>query len=308
MSGFANSIVGGMSKLIRKAIQSPNYVTGVSGWSINDDGTAEFNNVDVRGTIELPLVAGPGEVGTLWFNDGLGSEHAQIFKESPSLIISGGTDSVVGADAFIQLAEQTATENGSVTLWKDGNFLTMQHNGVLISCQTQIEGLTILSGDLAANGNADIVGDLTRGAGSAYKGKFYFMRCNLSSAQAFPSGANTQINWTPLAGSSDYGNCFSSGTFTAPVDGIYMFSEMMSWTDEIAAHLNLVARLNGTQVATENFPNPNSGTTGNMLPTFAIDMKAGDAMNFLVFQSSGSTWHADFLTPYACWLSVFKLP
>lgn len=52
MSGFANTVLGGASKLIRKAIQSPNFVTGVVGWSINKDGTAEFQNAIIRGTFQ----------------------------------------------------------------------------------------------------------------------------------------------------------------------------------------------------------------------------------------------------------------
>lgn len=51
MSGYANSILGGASRLIRKAIQSPNFTAGISGWSINKDGSAEFNNGTFRGTI-----------------------------------------------------------------------------------------------------------------------------------------------------------------------------------------------------------------------------------------------------------------
>lgn len=52
MSGFSNSILGGMSKLIRAAIQSPNFVHGSTGWSINKNGTAEFNNIIIRnGTV-----------------------------------------------------------------------------------------------------------------------------------------------------------------------------------------------------------------------------------------------------------------
>jgi hypothetical protein len=46
---FNNPVVGGTT-LIRAAIQSPNFVTGVSGWSIDKDGDAEFNSLDVRGT------------------------------------------------------------------------------------------------------------------------------------------------------------------------------------------------------------------------------------------------------------------
>ena len=42
-----NPLVGG-TVLRRAAIQSPNFVTTVSGWSINQDGSAEFNNVTIR--------------------------------------------------------------------------------------------------------------------------------------------------------------------------------------------------------------------------------------------------------------------
>lgn len=48
---FSNPVVGG-DTLIRNAIQSQDYVAGVSGWAIKRDGTAEFNNVTVRGTFE----------------------------------------------------------------------------------------------------------------------------------------------------------------------------------------------------------------------------------------------------------------
>lgn len=47
---FNNPIVAGTT-LVRPAIRSPNYVTGISGWTINADGSAEFNNVVIRGTV-----------------------------------------------------------------------------------------------------------------------------------------------------------------------------------------------------------------------------------------------------------------
>ncbi len=52
---FKNPILAG-TELIREAIESPNYVAGVSGWSINRDGTADFNDVTTRGTL---IVGGP---------------------------------------------------------------------------------------------------------------------------------------------------------------------------------------------------------------------------------------------------------
>lgn len=45
---FRSSILGGIN-LIRAAIRSPNYVPGSLGWTINQDGSAEFNNIVIRG-------------------------------------------------------------------------------------------------------------------------------------------------------------------------------------------------------------------------------------------------------------------
>lgn len=44
---FRNSILAGVT-LIREAIQSQNFVTGVSGWQIAADGTAEFADLTIR--------------------------------------------------------------------------------------------------------------------------------------------------------------------------------------------------------------------------------------------------------------------
>lgn len=47
-----NPIVGGTVLRI-PAIQSPNFVSGSTGWAINADGTAEFNGLTLHGTIVL---------------------------------------------------------------------------------------------------------------------------------------------------------------------------------------------------------------------------------------------------------------
>lgn len=44
---FSNPVVGGTT-LIRPAMASPNYVQGSSGWSVNSDGSAEFNHILIR--------------------------------------------------------------------------------------------------------------------------------------------------------------------------------------------------------------------------------------------------------------------
>lgn len=45
---FTNPIVAG-EDLVRPSIRSPDYIPGVSGWTINRDGSAEFNNINIRG-------------------------------------------------------------------------------------------------------------------------------------------------------------------------------------------------------------------------------------------------------------------
>lgn len=50
MSGFENNVINNSNALIRASMHSPNYAHGVSGWSINKDGSAEFNNLNLRGT------------------------------------------------------------------------------------------------------------------------------------------------------------------------------------------------------------------------------------------------------------------
>jgi hypothetical protein len=51
--GFSDQILGGVGTLIRKFIQSKNYVAGSAGWKVTSAGDAEFNNVTVRGIVDV---------------------------------------------------------------------------------------------------------------------------------------------------------------------------------------------------------------------------------------------------------------
>lgn len=55
---FKNYLVAGTT-LKREAIQSPNYVTGTSGWTIRRDGSAEFNDALFRGTLQIGVPPAP---------------------------------------------------------------------------------------------------------------------------------------------------------------------------------------------------------------------------------------------------------
>lgn len=48
---FSDPIVASGGELVRDQIRSRNYEAGLAGWRIGRDGSAEFNNVTVRGTL-----------------------------------------------------------------------------------------------------------------------------------------------------------------------------------------------------------------------------------------------------------------
>lgn len=67
--------------LVLPSIRSPNFVTTVSGWSINNDGTAEFNSVSIRGSTIIGSVS-------LWY-DGPNPATANLIA---SVASSSGND------------------------------------------------------------------------------------------------------------------------------------------------------------------------------------------------------------------------
>jgi hypothetical protein len=91
---FSDPIVGGMSVLIRDAIRSRNYVAGVSGWSINQDGTAEFSDIVIRGA---------GEFGP---NPG---QHIELTATGEILIYDAANQLVMQLDGSGLLVQDIAT-------------------------------------------------------------------------------------------------------------------------------------------------------------------------------------------------------
>ena len=96
MSGFTSPIVGSAGRLIIEQVQSDNFVTGVSGWYIGKDGTAEFVGITVIGDViadsfQTDVAPNPRIIientdkGTIQFLDGAGTDHsAAIFADKVS--------------------------------------------------------------------------------------------------------------------------------------------------------------------------------------------------------------------------------
>lgn len=103
MTGFRNPVVGGQGDLVRQQIRSPNFVTGVSGWIIRKDGSSEFSEAVIRGTIVSGDLAGshiiidPG-VG-VGFNDGFLEAVIRMFPDDLAMLMMEGMLGVVTFNA-----------------------------------------------------------------------------------------------------------------------------------------------------------------------------------------------------------------
>lgn len=92
MDGFLNPIVGGISLRI-PAIRSPDYVAAVSGWTINVDGSAEFNNGTFRGTVTASTFQGTDFV--------INSSGEFYYSSTPAAgNLVGSVSPIAGTDGF----------------------------------------------------------------------------------------------------------------------------------------------------------------------------------------------------------------
>lgn len=114
MSGFANAILGGAEKLIRKAIRSPNYQAGTAGWTVNQDGSAEFNDVIVRGEVDVGAQDTPqviiGQDGSGGF---ITLPTGDPAEQDPSTLV-GATDAFASPGKFgLLLKGPSRTDNSN---------------------------------------------------------------------------------------------------------------------------------------------------------------------------------------------------
>ena len=170
-----NPVVGGIV-LRRQAIQSPDYVPGVSGWTINQDGSAEFNNLTIRGTF-------------------MGTDYE---------INTSGAFFYSGTPAAGTLIASTAT--GDIVDWYDrfaaslnGGFVNL-YSGSLAggwSVTATIEGSTGAQGLILTAALSILLGDaVTAAAGLAVTGGLTTDTLSVggSSSTGVPSNNNTSTN------------------------------------------------------------------------------------------------------------------
>jgi hypothetical protein len=120
---FQDDLAGGVV-LIRPALQSPDFVSGTSGWQISIDGSAEFNDVVIRDTLQSDnYVAGVS--GWKLDQDGTAELYeltARGSLESDNFVpgVSGWQILAAGTAEFSDLSIRSSDGSGSTVVVANG--------------------------------------------------------------------------------------------------------------------------------------------------------------------------------------------
>lgn len=288
---FSNPIVGGTT-LIRPAIQSPNYSAGVAGWSINKDGTAEFNNVVIRGTNVIDaVVVGPSngpevkvgsnanagyikfptnrpierQIATILagvLNQGFVNESSSLQITGPS--VSGATDN---CHLYLNSQNNDGSSNANVNLVAgtgaiilDKTSATVQGSRLFVS--PSASALNALSVQTAAGhtGNAfrvaNSAGDLTKVDNSGV----------MTHASDINVGGNVGVTGSVTSGGAIVnGNANVTGNLTAGniQTGSFTITPTVAsqWTNNLAVTFNVPFSYVPVVVVTPTNGGPGTGTT-----------------------------------------------
>jgi len=117
---FRNPVVAGV-ELVRAAIQSADYVTGVSGWSIFQNGDAEFNGIVIRGADVVDSTQ-------LFYNGppALGNLMASISPTSGTDQYGDNLEQANGGNVGGTRQSDSLTGNGQIGLFVTGTGDAMQ--------------------------------------------------------------------------------------------------------------------------------------------------------------------------------------
>ena len=114
--------------MVNQAILSNNYVTGVSGWAIDGDGTAEFDAASIRGTLTAAAVSTGGV--NIFANGVLSASNFAIladgsFGNNNFEVDASGNLTATNAD----ISGEINTDSGSIAGWAISSDMISADNG-----------------------------------------------------------------------------------------------------------------------------------------------------------------------------------
>lgn len=210
--------VVGSTVLRRPAIQSPNYVAGSAGWTVNVDGSAEFNNLTIRGTF----------AGTDYYMDNTGAFFYSSTPAAGNLAFSitppgttadkfGNAIPNDGANSYSFLAGPSVWSavnigDGVVSWWKAAtqagpwvseaglgfNFNNITGGGISVTATAGVQ----VSNDLSVGGNLILTVPLAVSGTSASSGLTDGTINGTSGQSGLPNGTITGTSGGASAGTA----------------------------------------------------------------------------------------------------------
>lgn len=180
-------LVTAANVLIREAIQSQNYAAGSAGWTINQDGSAEFNNLTIRGTF----------FGTNFIINSAGAFFYSAAPALGNLVVS--VANAAGIDAYGNAYTSGVTVYSQTLL----QFARMSGGNVAVGALTGAAGSApdtanagVLHGD--ASGTTQLAGQLVAGTNQQA-----FMQMVPGTAGASPiDTTRPRVDWVATSGST----------------------------------------------------------------------------------------------------------
>jgi hypothetical protein len=324
VSGFSNAVVGGIGKLVRKWIQSPDYVAGTTGWTVNQDGSAEFNDITIRGVIVVTGSA--GEVFAYKGTPALGNlilaiagspgtdPYGNAFDQGltiPASSVGGNLgeirfgDTAVDRGALIY-ATSSAGVNNVVNI--EGPYDLAAGGAAIIRLMyipgTQERRMSMGADNVFITGNNEIslqpisipppVGS-GLAISSGLSGWYHYEEWDIDTAGTYTIANATVsvINGSRVTISkshTDYGNGYdpAAGTFTPPVKAIYHLTLTVGFVTFAASSRMFVGiRKNGAYVGIVDAVN-NSASHAAETVSAELELSTIDVVDFVVFQASGA--------------------
>lgn len=113
VKGTINALAGyiGQNIIDATGISSPNYVSGSTGWSVNKDGGAEFNNVSVRGTVIVGSSPAIDATNSLRMT----GSGVRLYSDG-KVVMGNATKSVVWNNSDLAINGMLSAGNATVTV------------------------------------------------------------------------------------------------------------------------------------------------------------------------------------------------
>lgn len=308
--GFSNPILGGAGALIRSQMQSPNYSPGSAGWIIKRDGSAEFNNVTVRGQVVITSVGqsllvyngtpaagnllvsispttGTDQFGNAIYNGITIQKQPAAYGDNGIITFEDDTGTIV---AVINVSNNVGSLFYREPVFSSSKRLILATNGqdvVINNANLSFisGGRQITAGTIIADTALNVTG--TSKFGSGRIGQYYSV-WGTWSRSAVPNATQTALGQAALSfgqEDSDYSGVWAGGVLTTP--GNWWVDAMLT-INGIAGAARITATIwrNGVLIAENS--ETNGAASAACATANAIYSPTGTHWQYAIYQNSGA--------------------